>query len=121
MGARKTFTTVARPQRTAWRPPPLSSPHHQHQHHRSPTSRRPEVSRPRRQDAETSETAPRRSAFTWRLTPEQANELDELVLRMRRELGLGRLDRAEVLLALVQAAGANRAVYADVLKRLETS
>lgn len=41
-----------------------------------------------------------RVAFTWRLTPDQADQVDTLVLRLRRQLGRTRLTKAEVLWAL---------------------
>lgn len=62
--------------------------------------------------------APGRIAFTWRLTPEQADQLDTLVLGLRRQLGRGRLDRAAVLQALVDLTAERPDVQEDVVKRL---
>jgi hypothetical protein len=59
-----------------------------------------------------------RIAFTLRLTPDQAEQLDTLVLRLRRQLGRARLDKAAVLLALVQAADASDEVRAAALSQL---
>jgi hypothetical protein len=77
-------------------------------------SRRPEVKASRRPDVETSE----RVAFTWRLTPEQADQVDTLVLQLRRQLGRTRLTKAEVLLALVELVEADPAVRRELLVRL---
>ena len=79
----------------------------------------------RRQDASTTPCA--RSvltAFTWRLTPQQAIALDDMLLRLRRELDLARLDRATMLAALVELTASNAAIFAALaakLQELETS
>jgi hypothetical protein len=70
------------------------------------TSRRPDVKTPAKSA---------RIAFTWRLTPAEANRLDALALRMRGDLGLARLDRATVLTALCHLADDNPAVYGAAL------
>ncbi|HEY5019111.1 MAG TPA: hypothetical protein VII59_20275 [Streptosporangiaceae bacterium] len=81
----------------------------------------PGVTAPGRPDVKTPAPAdkPGRIAFTWRLTPDEANRLDDLVLRMRRDLGLARLDRATVLTALCHLADSNTAVYGAVLGQLQ--
>jgi len=74
---------------------------------------------PERLDVKTSERAkPARIAFTWRLTPDEANRLDALVLRLRSELGVARLDRATVLSVLCHLADSNQAVYGAALAEL---
>ena len=74
---------------------------------------------PERPDVRTSEgIKPARIAFTWRLTPDEANRLDALVLRMRSELGVARLDRATVLSVLCHLADSNQAVYGAALAEL---
>lgn len=80
----------------------------------------PDVQTPRRPALQTS--APRaggRSAFTWRLTPEEANRIDGLVLRLRTELGRARLDRATMLTALVEIADESPAVFGALVARLQ--
>lgn len=74
------------------------------------TSRRPDV-----------KTAPDRISYTWRITPDQADQVDDLVRRMRRQLGVRRLDRGTVLLALVDLATDRDDVRAALLKRLESN
>jgi hypothetical protein len=81
-----------------------------------------DVQTPRRQDVKTPAAAagkPARIAFTWRLTPDEANRIDALVLRMRSDLGLARLDRATLLAALCQLADANPAVYGAALGQIQ--
>jgi hypothetical protein len=80
-----------------------------------------DVPTPRRQDVKTSGPAggPARIAFTWRLTPDEANRIDGLVLRMRTDLGVARLDRATVLAALCRLADSNPAVYGATLGQIQ--
>jgi hypothetical protein len=80
-----------------------------------------DVTAPGRPDVTTPAPAgkPGRIAFTWRLTPDEANRLDALVLRIRGDLGLARLDRATVLTALCHLAEDNPAVYGAVLGQLQ--
>lgn len=75
----------------------------------------------RRPDAKTPAPAKggQRSAFTWRLTPEQANQLDGLLLRLRAELGVARLDRATMLTALTDLAAESPAVFGALVARLQ--
>lgn len=75
---------------------------------------------PGRRDVTTSAAAaaPGRIAYTWRLTPAEAHQLDALVLRMRADLGARRLDRATVLSALCRLADDSTAVYGAVLAEL---
>jgi len=72
---------------------------------------------PRRPDVKTSKA--QRSAFTWRLTPEEANRLDELIIRLRGELGVARLDRATMLTALTALANESPAVFGALAARLQ--
>jgi hypothetical protein len=80
-----------------------------------------DVPAPRRPDVQASGAAakPGRIAFTWRLTPDEANRIDALVLRMRSDLGVARLDRATVLAALCHLADANPAVYGAALGQVQ--
>jgi hypothetical protein len=61
----------------------------------------------------------RRTAFTWRLTAEQGIALDTMMLRLKRELGRPKLDRAEMLAALVALAGENPAVFGALVARMQ--
>ncbi|CUU61272.1 hypothetical protein Ga0074812_1722 [Parafrankia irregularis] len=87
----------------------------------SPTADDTTQATSRRPDATTPATAKpgQRSAFTWRLTPEQANQLDGLLLRLREELGVARLDRAAMLTALTGLAAENPAVFGALVARLQ--
>jgi len=60
-----------------------------------------------------------RSAFTWRLTLQQALRFDDLVLRLTQELDRPKLDKAEVLTALVSLAEENTAVFGVLVARLQ--
>lgn len=79
------------------------------------------VPAPRRPDVQASGEAarPSRIAFTWRLTADEANRIDALVLRMRSDLALARLDRATVLAALCHLADSNPAVYGAALGQIQ--
>jgi len=68
-----------------------------------------------------------RMPYTWRLDASQAMRLDQLVLRLRSELGAwrrsgqqgrGPVNRADVLDALVRAAESDQAVFAAALERV---
>ena len=82
-----------------------------------------DVTAPGRLDVPASASAPldsgRRTAFTWRLTAAQALALDDLMLRLKRELGRPKLDRAEMLAALVDLAATQPAVFAMVVAQLQ--
>ena len=60
-----------------------------------------------------------RTAFTWRLTAEQGITIDMMVLRLKRELGRAKLDRAEMLAALVGLADGNPAVFGALVAYLQ--
>lgn len=68
----------------------------------------PEATAPRRRTAKTSrKAAPAVAdsvAFTVRFDPEEYNDIDEWLLSLRRELGRSRLDKSEVVRALLSAA-----------------
>ena len=116
MAAKKPiFSTVAHTQASADEAPSTAD---------VPTSGRRDLKAPRRPGAKTSQapdvqTSAARIAFTWRLTPAEADQLDTLILQLRRQLGRGRLDKASVLLALVQLADERSDVHAALLDRLE--
>jgi len=64
----------------------------------------------------------RRTAFTWRLTADQAQMLDEMTLRLKRELRRGKLDRAEMLNVLVGPTADNPGgVFGPLVARLQVS
>ena len=80
-----------------------------------------DVQTPGRPDVQASQsvTKPGRIAFTWRLTPDEANRVDALVLRMRSDLGVAKLDRATVLAVLCHLAAEDPAVYGATLSQLK--
>ena len=83
-----------------------------------------DVTTPGRQDVTTPRPprpGARRTAFTWRLTAEEALALDEMTLRLKRQLGRPKLDKAEMLAALVglaeeQLRGIRRARRTDAVR-----
>jgi hypothetical protein len=81
------------------------------------------VPTPGRQDVTTSaRSAPAaagRTAFTWRLTADQALALDEMTLRLKRELGRPKLDKAEILAALVGLAEDSPAIFGALVARMQ--
>jgi hypothetical protein len=78
------------------------------------------VQTPGRQDVRTpADAQERRTAFTWRLTAAQALALEEMMLRLKRELGRPKLGRADMLAALTGLASDNPAVYAALVARLQ--
>jgi len=83
----------------------------------------PDAETPRRQDVQTSPARPGatggRTAFTWRLTADQALALDEMTLRLKRHLGRAKLDKAEMLAELVGLAGENSAVFGALVARMQ--
>lgn len=78
---------------------------------------------PGRQDVATPDARTRapgeRTAFTWRLTADQALTLDEMMLRLKRQLGRPKLDRAEMLSALVGLADDNPGVFGALVARMQ--
>ena len=80
----------------------------------------PDVKTPRRPDV-TPQAGPQRerAAFTWRRTPEQALTMDELAIRLKRELGRVKLDHAEILAALTGLAMESPAVFGALTARLQ--
>ncbi len=60
-----------------------------------------------------------RTAFTWRLTADQALDLDEMTLRLKRQLGRAKLDKAEMLAALVGLAKENPPVFGALVARMQ--
>jgi hypothetical protein len=85
-----------------------------------PAPEKPATSR--RLGAKTSEApteAPSRTAFTWRRTPQQGIIMDELALKLKREVGRAKLDHAEILAALVDLAAESPAVFGALAARLQ--
>ena len=61
-----------------------------------------------------------RTAYTWRLTAEQALMLNDMLLRLQRQLGRPKLDRAEMLAALTGLANSNPAVFGALVAQLQS-
>lgn len=97
--SKRRFSTVATTQATAETPAPATP-------------------KPEPEPAAAAPTPAKRSAFTWRLDPHQALQLDTLVLELRTELARGHLSRSDVLGALVQIAAADKALRAQLVERL---
>lgn len=75
----------------------------------------------RRHDVKTSKPS-QRLAYTWRLTRDQADQLDRLTLAVRDAAGRVRLDRAEMLAALLDQLDDDSAYARKIARRLsETS
>ena len=83
-----------------------------------------DVTTPERQDVTTPPVSPqrgaRRTAFTWRQTAEEVLALDEMTLKLKRQLGRPKLDKAEILGALVGLAEENSAVFGALVARLQS-
>lgn len=82
-----------------------------------PTPRRRDVKTPGRQDATASEP---RVAYTWRLTRDQYDQLDQFNAAVRDEADRIRLDRAEMLTALLDQLADDPAYAKKVARRLDT-
>ena len=61
-----------------------------------------------------------RMAFTWRLTADQALMMDEMTLRLKRQLGRAKLDKAEMLAVLVALAEENPAIFGALVARMQS-
>ena len=76
-----------------------------------------------RQDVVTSVKAAKapgeRTAFTWRLTADQALMLDDMLLRIKRQLGMPKLGRAEMLAALAALANKNPAIFGALIAEIQ--
>lgn len=59
-----------------------------------------------------------RSSFTWRLWPDQSDQFDALVLRIKRDLGR-KADKADILWGLVELADETPAIYSALIARLQ--
>jgi hypothetical protein len=81
------------------------------------TPRRRDVTTSRRRDAEASEP-PQRLAYTWRLTRDQADQLDRATAAVRDAAGRIRLDRAEMLTALLDQLDEDPSYAKKVARRL---
>jgi hypothetical protein len=106
MAGKRMFDTVAHTQPTADEAIPGADVQ---------TSRRPEAKTSGRLDVEQTE----RVAFTWRMSPEEADRLDVLVLELRRQLGGLRLTKAQVLQAMVDLVETEPAIRRALLVRLD--
>ena len=60
-----------------------------------------------------------RTAYTWRLTADQALAMDDLMLRLKRELGRGKLDKAEMLAAWLDLAAGNPGIFGALVAQLQ--
>ena len=63
---------------------------------------------------------PKRAAFTWRRTPAEALAMDELAIRLKRELERAKLDHSEILAALVEVATESPAVFGALAGKLQS-
>jgi hypothetical protein len=86
------------------------------------TSTSPAAETPRRQDGQTSDGTGSpdvtKSAYTWRLTLDQLDEFDGLVLRLRRQVRPARLDKQDVLAALLALAVEDDTIRGRLVERL---
>jgi hypothetical protein len=83
------------------------------------TDVRPEVVTPVRSDVQApARTKPVTSAFTWRLTAEQSARMDDVVTMVKRQLRRPRVDRKDMLDALVSLAADNPTVFAALVARM---
>lgn len=112
-GARpSTFTFAGAPGVRADPAPPTAAPP-------APTASSPDAQSPqtsRRPDVK--EPPPKPLAYTWRITPDQADTMDDLVRHVRRQLGIRRLDRATVLDGLVTIATTSDEIRAALISHL---
>ena len=83
---------------------------------KAPSTRSPSKTS-RRQDVTTSKPS-QRLAYTWRLTRDQADQLDRLTLAVRDAAGRVRLDRAEMLAALLDQLDDDPAYAKKIARRL---
>ena len=60
-----------------------------------------------------------RTAYTWRRTADQVMTMDELMIKLKRELRRPKLDSAEVLSALVEMAADSPPVFGALVSRLQ--
>lgn len=74
---------------------------------------------PRRRGA--APTAATGTAFTVRFDPDESDEIDLWVLRLRRELGRRQLNKSEVVRALLDAARTDDGVREALLARLRAN
>lgn len=73
----------------------------------------------RRPGTETASAPKARAAYTWRRTPAEALAMDELTIRLKRELERAKLDHSEILAALVEIATENHAVFGALAGKLQ--
>jgi len=92
--------------------------------HETTTPRAQEITTPRRQDRmkpgrRTAPSAADSVAFTIRFDAAEAIEIDAWVLSLRQELGRGRLDKSEVLRALITIARKQTSVQRALIRSLK--
>jgi hypothetical protein len=58
-------------------------------------------------------------AFTWRISLDQADLLDQWAMDFRRKIGVGRLDRSVLLAAIVDEVSGRPDVLDAVASRLQ--
>jgi hypothetical protein len=73
----------------------------------------------RRPETKTAAEPKHRAAFTWRRTPAEALAMDELTIRLKRELERAKLDHSEILVALVAVATESPAVFGALAGKLQ--
>ena len=62
-----------------------------------------------------------RTAYTWRLTADQALALDEMTLRLKRQLGRAKLDKAEMIAELVGLADEQPWVFGMLVSQMKAT
>lgn len=80
-------------------------------------SRGHEAARQKGHEAKASE---KRLSYSWRITRAQNDQLDRLATAVRDEAGRMRLDRSELLAALVNYASERPDVIAELAQHIET-
>ena len=88
----------------------------------APTADHAAAAPPRRVTAKPAPAAvaePKRAAFTWRRTPAEALAMDELAIKLKRELERAKLDHSEILAALVEIATESPAVFGALAGKLQ--
>jgi hypothetical protein len=82
---------------------------------------KPEASGKTRRRRTNAPAAAEAVAFTVRFDPAEAIEIDDWVMGLRRELGRGRLDKSEVVRALLTIARENQTIQRSLLRALGRS
>lgn len=73
-----------------------------------------------RQEGHKAKASEKRLSYSWRITRAQNDQLDRLATAVRDEAGRMRLDRSELLAALVDYASERPDVIAELAQHVET-